>query len=122
MAQAKSALAWAKTKIGLPYEWGGAGPDGYDCSGLTMMSYRSAGVYINRTSRQQYVGVKKISYDDMRPGDLVFWTTNPKDPMAIYHVAMWAGNGQIVEAPRPGVPLRLTAMRWANTMPFAGRA
>ncbi|WP_246119432.1 NlpC/P60 family protein [Cellulomonas massiliensis] len=121
-AQAKAALAWAKTKIGLPYVWGGAGPDGYDCSGLTMMSYRAAGVNINRTSRQQYVGVKKIAYDDMRPGDLVFWTTNPKDPMAIYHVAMWAGNGQIVEAPRPGVPLRLTAMRWANTMPFAGRA
>ncbi len=57
----------------------------------------------------------------MRPGDLVFWGDNPNDPGSVYHVAMYIGNGQIVEASRPGVPLRVTAMRWTSTMPYAGR-
>ncbi|HWJ86366.1 MAG TPA: NlpC/P60 family protein, partial [Cellulomonas sp.] len=65
--------------------------------------------------------VLKISYDDLRVGDLVFWSTDPSNANAIYHVAMWAGNGQIMEAPAPGKPLRLVAMRWAGTMPYAGR-
>jgi hypothetical protein len=46
---------------------------------------------------------------------------DPNDPNAVYHVAMWVGSGQIMEAPRAGVPLRITAMRWASTMPYAGR-
>jgi len=65
--------------------------------------------------------VLKISYNDLRPGDLVFWSSNPNDPNAIHHVAMWAGNGTIMEAARPGTPLRLAKMRWSGTMPFAGR-
>ncbi len=120
-AQGQAAVAWAMTQIGKAYVWGATGPDSYDCSGLTMMAWRNAGVNINRTSRDQYKGVLKITYDEMRPGDLVFWTDDPNSADAIYHVAMWAGNGQIVEASRPGVPLRITPMRWANTMPYAGR-
>lgn len=120
-AQGRTALAEAKDKIGLPYIWGGTGPKGYDCSGLTMTSWQSAGVYLNRTSRDQYKQVLKINYDNLRVGDLVFWSTDPSNPNAIYHVAMWAGNGQIMEAPRPGVPLRVTSMRWSGTMPYAGR-
>lgn len=119
--QGNAAVAYAMTQLGKPYVWGATGPDSYDCSGLTMTSWRNAGVNINRTSRDQYKQVLKISYDDLRPGDLVFWTDDPTNPDAIYHVAMWAGNGQIVEAARPGVPLRVTAMRWAGTMPYAGR-
>ncbi|GEL95258.1 C40 family peptidase [Cellulomonas composti] len=114
------ALSSAKSKIGAPYVWGGTGP-GYDCSGLTMTSWSAAGVAINRTSRDQYKQVLKISYNDLRPGDLVFWSTDPSNPDSIYHVAMWAGNGQIVEAPRPGLTVRLTTMRWGGTMPYAGR-
>ena len=101
--------------------WGGNGPGGYDCSGLTSAAWRAAGVNLNRTSRDQYKQVLKISYDQLRPGDLVFWASNTNDPSTIYHVAIWAGNGQIVEASRPGVPLRVTSMRWSGTMPFAGR-
>ncbi|WP_370514121.1 C40 family peptidase [Cellulomonas sp. JZ18] len=107
--------------MGLPYVWGGTGPNGYDCSGLTSGAWRSAGVNLNRTSREQYKQVLKISYDQMRPGDLVFWGSNPNNPDSITHVAVYAGNGQIVEASRPGVPLRQVAMRWSGTMPFAGR-
>lgn len=117
----EAALAWAKTKIGLPYIWGGVGPAGYDCSGLTMSSWRTAGVNLARTTRDQYKQVLKISYNELRPGDLVFWSTNPNNVDAIYHVAIWAGNGQIMEASKPGDPLRVTSMRWGGTMPYAGR-
>ncbi|GEK22518.1 hypothetical protein CXY01_30380 [Cellulomonas xylanilytica] len=116
-----AALAWAQTKIGLPYVWGGVGPNGYDCSGLSMSAWRTAGVNLARTTRDQYKQVLKISYSELRPGDLVFWSTNPNNPDSIYHVAIWAGNGQIMEASKPGDPLRTIAMRWGNTMPFAGR-
>ncbi len=117
-----AAVEWAKTQLGKPYVWGGVGPVGYDCSGLTGTSWRTAGgVSLNRTSRDQYKQVLKISYDQLRPGDLVFWSTDPNNPDAIHHVAIWAGNGQIIEAPTFDKPVRLVAMRWAGTMPYAGR-
>ena len=120
-AAAPRRSAWAQTKIGLPYIWGGVGPDGYDCSGLTMSAWRTAGVNLARTTRDQYKQVLKISYNELRPGDLVFWSTDPNNADAIYHVAIWAGNGQIMEASKPGDPLRITSMRWGSTMPYAGR-
>jgi cell wall-associated NlpC family hydrolase len=120
--QGSAAVAWASAQVGLPYVYGSAGFESFDCSGLTMRSWQAAGVNLSRTSRDQYKQVLKISYDDMRPGDLVFYSTDPNDPDAIYHVAMWIGGNQVVEAPRPGVPVRITSMRWAATMPFAGRA
>ncbi len=119
--QGAAAVEWAKTQLGKEYVWGAYGPDSYDCSGLTMMSWRNAGVNIPRTSREQYKYVLKIPYDQLRPGDLVFWTDDPNDANAIYHVAMWIGGGQIIEASRPGVPLRIAPMRWSSTMPYAGR-
>lgn len=120
-AQGAAAVAWAVARVGTPYVWGGVGPDGYDCSGLTMKAWRDAGVNLNRTSRDQYKQVRKITYDEMRPGDLVFWGSNANNPDSITHVAMWMGNNQIVEAPRAGVPVRVTSMRWSGTMPYAGR-
>ena len=118
-----AAAAWASTQLNLPYVWGATGPDAYDCSGLTMRAWQLAGVAIPRTSRDQYTAAAKIGYADLRPGDLIFWGTDPLDPATIYHVAMWVGGGQIVEAARPGVPSRITPMgnRWANTMAYAGR-
>ena len=86
-----------------------------------MSAWRTAGVNLARTTRDQYKQVLKISYNELRPGDLVFWSTDPNNPDAIYHVAIWAGGGQIMEASKPGDPLRTTGMRWGNTMPFAGR-
>lgn len=114
-------MAWALERVGTPYLYGGTGPDGFDCSGLTMRAWSAAGVAINRTSRDQYRQVRKISYDSLRPGDLIFWGSVPSDPGSIHHVAMYVGGGQMVEAPRPGVPVRVTAVRWSGTMPFAGR-
>ena len=107
--------------MGLPYGWGSAGPDAYDCSGLTMTAWASQGVGITRTSRSQYQYVKKITYAQMRPGDLIFWATDTSNPATIHHVAMYAGGGMMVEAARPGVPLRVTPVRYAGTMAYAGR-
>jgi cell wall-associated NlpC family hydrolase len=120
-AQGEVAVDWALAQVGKPYAFGGSGPDSFDCSGLTMRAWQAAGLAINRTSRDQYRQVHKVTYESMRPGDLVFWGTNPADPGSIYHVAMFVGGGQMVEAPSAGNPVRVTSIRWGNTMPYAGR-
>lgn len=119
--QGQSAVSWAEGQVGLPYIWGGVGPDGFDCSGLTMKAWSAAGVGINRTAADQYKQILKISYSSMRPGDLIFWSSDTTDADQIYHVAMFVGGGQMVEAAKPGVPIRITSIRWSGTMPFAGR-
>ena len=120
-AQGATAVAWALQQVGKPYVYGASGPDAFDCSGLTMRAWGAAGVSLNRSSRDQYRQVYKITYSSMRPGDLVFSGTVPSDPGSVYHVAMYIGNGQVVEASRPGIPLRVAPVRWANAMPYAGR-
>ncbi len=114
-------MAWAKDQLGLPYEWGGDGPDSYDCSGLTMRAWQRAGVSLPHSSRLQYRTVEKIPYSSMRPGDLIFWATNTGDPGSIHHVAIYAGGGLMVEAPATGYDVRLVPVRWRHTMPMAGR-
>jgi cell wall-associated NlpC family hydrolase len=57
----------------------------------------------------------------MRAGDLVFWGTDPNDASSVYHVAIYLGNGQILEAPSPGQTVKISSMRWSNTMTYAGR-
>jgi len=121
-AQGQAAAAWAKTQTGLPYVLGAAGPAAYDCSGLTSSAWATQGISITRTSRSQYKQVMKITYQELRPGDLVFWATDSTNPDSIYHVAMWIGGGQIVEAATYGVVSHVTSMRWSGTMPYAGRA
>jgi len=120
-AQGSEALAWARSKIGVAYQWGGDGNPGYDCSGLTSGAWNAAGVWITRTSRSQYLTVGKVSYDRMRPGDLIFYANDTSDPSTIRHVAIYAGGGMMVEAPRPGLTVRETPVRWDEVMPYAGR-
>ncbi|MGI5188344.1 NlpC/P60 family protein [Promicromonospora sp. CA-289599] len=115
------AVAWARTRLGAPYLLGAAGPSAYDCSGLTMMSWASQGVHITRTSRSQYLAVGKVDYGSLRPGDLVFYGSDPSDPASIYHVAMYTGGGMMIEATLPGHPLSENPLRLANAMPYAGR-
>ncbi|MFD6142505.1 C40 family peptidase [Promicromonospora sp. NPDC060271] len=115
------AVAWARARLGAPYLLGAAGPSAYDCSGLTMMSWASQGVNITRTSRSQYLAVGKVGYGSLRPGDLVFYGSDPSDPASIYHVAMYTGGGMMIEATLPGQPLSENPLRLANAMPYAGR-
>lgn len=115
------AVAWARARLGAPYLLGAAGPTYYDCSGLTMMAWASQGVDITRTSRSQYLAVGKVGYDALRPGDLLFYGSDPADPASIYHVAMYTGGGMMIEATLPGHPLSENPLRLAGAMPYVGR-
>ena len=105
------ALAWAKKQLGKPYRFGATGPGAYDCSGLTLGAWKAAGVSINRTSQQQIRNGRAISKADLQPGDLVFFYSGPS------HVALYAGNGQVIHAPHPGASVRFAAL---SSMPFSG--
>jgi cell wall-associated NlpC family hydrolase len=115
------AVAWAKRQVGLPYRWGGEGPGSYDCSGLTMRAWQRAGVSLPHSSRAQYAVSQKIPYSRLRPGDLLFFATNPADPRTIHHVTMYAGGGLMVEAPATGLRIRVVPVRHRGEMPWAGR-
>ncbi|NUU23390.1 MAG: glycoside hydrolase, partial [Streptomycetaceae bacterium] len=93
---AQQAIGFALSKIGLPYIWGGVGPQGYDCSGLTSQAWLSAGVKIPRTSQEQWARLPRVPTGDMRPGDLIVYFGDAS------HIAMYLGNGLMVHAPRPG--------------------
>lgn len=115
-----AALAWAKTQLGKPYVYGAAGPNSYDCSGLTMQAYRHAGISIPRTSASQYYAGDLVPVGQMKPGDLFFYSDNGS-PSGIYHVAIYAGNGMRLHAPSPGKYVELVPMWWPNVLDYAVR-
>ena len=94
-----AALEAAKTKIGAPYVWGGNGPDSFDCSGLTSWAYKQAGVSIPRTAEQQAAAGTPVDLDDLQLGDLVTFYEGAS------HVGIYAGDGQVLNAPTQGVPV-----------------
>ena len=98
---ASRAIAFARSQIGDPYVWGAAGPNAWDCSGLTMGAWRAGGIYLPHYSVAQYTQSTPISPASLRPGDLVFWGSS-SSPSSIYHVALYVGNGMIIQAPRTG--------------------
>lgn len=100
--QIASFLNAAKSRIGLPYVWGAAGPAAFDCSGLVQWAFRYAGVNMPRVSEEQWFTGPHIPYADARPGDLLFWHYDPRDPSDIDHVAIYWGNGMMVVAPHTG--------------------
>ena len=107
---AVKAVNFALDKLGLPYEWGGAGPDTYDCSGLTMRAYESAGIALPRTAAQQAQVGEPVAVDDLLPGDLLFYATDPTDLNTVHHVVMYLGDGQIIHAPHTGDVVRIGPM------------
>ncbi|MER7184475.1 NlpC/P60 family protein [Streptomyces hyaluromycini] len=103
--RAAAAFAAAKTKLGTPYVYGATGPSSFDCSGLTSWAYAQAGVSIPRTSESQAtIGTKIYSTSDLQVGDLVFFFND------LHHVGLYAGNGQILHAPRTGTVVRYESM------------
>ena len=108
------------TQIGKPYIWGATGPNGYDCSGLTMRAFQNAGVNLPRTTGAQYAATSRVPVGDMRPGDLIFYSRNGS-ASGIYHVAIYAGNGMRVHAPSPGSSVEHVPIWWSNVLPYAGR-
>ena len=116
-----TAIATAKSYLGVPYVWGGESYGGVDCSGLTMLAWGSAGVDLPHLSRAQYGYGTHVPIGSMEAGDLIFWSSNGTQS-GIYHVAIYLGGGQMIEAPTFGVPVRITGVySWGSIMPYAVR-
>jgi cell wall-associated NlpC family hydrolase len=104
---AGSAIAFAEQQLGKPYQWGGTGPDAFDCSGLVMMAYRAAGINIPRTSQQQWTWGPRVSASQVQPGDLVFFVGADGTPTSPGHVGLVIGGGLMIEAYATGFPIRI---------------
>ncbi|MFI1799267.1 NlpC/P60 family protein [Streptomyces sp. NPDC020379] len=96
------ALEYAYQQIGKPYVWGAAGPESFDCSGLTSQAWAHAGDIIPRTSQEQWKSLPKVPLDRIRPGDLVVYFEGAT------HVAIYIGNGLVIQAPRPGATVKVS--------------
>ncbi len=103
-----TAIAFARSQIGKPYLWGGTGPDAFDCSGLMMMAYRSAGINIPRTSEEQWTWGPRVAPGHEQPGDLVFFAGSDGTTTSPGHVGMVIGHGMMIEAYATGFPIRIT--------------
>ncbi|TMK88097.1 MAG: hypothetical protein E6G57_08525 [Actinobacteria bacterium] len=111
---AGAAVSTAEAQIGKPYVYGAAGPDSFDCSGLTMYAWNAGGVSLSHSSQSQYSETTHVSGADMQPGDLLFYYSD------IHHVAMYVGGGMMVEAPHTGADVREVPMR-LDSLVGAGR-
>jgi cell wall-associated NlpC family hydrolase len=112
-AVAVAAINYACGQRGLPYVWGGNGPDGghagFDCSGLTKAAYGAAGVTLPRTAQTQYnAGPGVPAGQPLLPGDLVFYGT----PNNIHHVGLYIGGGRMINAPTFGQPVQIDNYRY----------
>jgi len=95
------AVKFACAQIGKIYVWGAAGPDHYDCSGLTMAAWAKAGVSLPHNARQQHDVTRRVSRGELRAGDLVFYYGD------LHHVAMYVGDGWVVHASQAGKPITM---------------
>ncbi len=100
-SQAGKAVAFAYAQIGCWYQWGGTGPcsAGFDCSGLVQAAWAAEGVSIPRDTYQEWAALPHVSMSSLQPGDLIFFS-------GIGHVAMYVGNGYIIDAPQTGEQIR----------------
>ncbi|MBE1535142.1 C40 family peptidase [Actinomadura algeriensis] len=114
---AGTALDFAYAQLGKPYGYGMEGPNSYDCSGLTMKAWGAAGVSITRTTNSQWAATKRVSKENLQPGDLVFFS-------GLGHVGMYVGNGKMIHAPRTGKNVEvvsITSGYYLNNYYGAGR-
>lgn len=107
----KDMLSVAYGQMGKPYAWGGSGPGSFDCSGFTSYAYRSIGVSLPHSSRAQYAGTSRVSRDQLKPGDLVFFGS------PIHHVGIYVGNGNMIDSSTYGRPV---GVRSINRSGYAG--
>nr|WP_206324662.1 MULTISPECIES: C40 family peptidase [unclassified Streptomyces] len=99
-SRAAAAVLAARSAVGKPYVWGATGPTAFDCSGLMVWSYRQAGISLPRTSAAQRNAGRQVPLSQAQPGDLVTYRGDAS------HVAIYAGNGQVIHAPYPGARVR----------------
>ena len=110
-AKAAKAIAFAKAQLGKPYVWGATGPNSYDCSGLVQAAWQAAGVNLPRTTWDQIDVGTRVPISDLEPGDLVFYFSD------ISHVAMYIGDGQMIQAPHTGAVIDIQPV---TEMPIYG--
>lgn len=96
------AISYARAQIGKPYRWAAAGPNAFDCSGLTMAAYRAANVQLPHYTGFQVLKGTAVTKDQLQPGDLVFPDSG--------HVQLYSGNGMVIEAPHTGTNVREVPM------------
>lgn len=110
-AVATGAVGYAMAQVGKSYVWGAAGPDSFDCSGLTMAAWATEGVSLPHSSSAQYASGTPVSESELQPGDLVFYYS------PISHVGIYVGNGQIVNALNPSSGVQVSGL---HDMPYSG--
>jgi cell wall-associated NlpC family hydrolase len=106
------AVTFAYNAIGTPYVWAGESPNGYDCSGLTKMAWAAAGVSLPHNAAMQWNALPHISRGDLAPGDLVFYSN-------LNHVAIYVGDGQIIQAPTFGESVKLSSVDMMSPYGYA---
>ncbi|MGI5270673.1 C40 family peptidase [Nonomuraea sp. CA-218870] len=112
--KAHKAVAVAKKQIGDPYRYGATGPHAFDCSGLVQFAWKKAGVSIPRVTNSQFARIKKkVSYKNLRPGDLMFFR-------GLGHVGMYVGKGKMVHSPSTGKTVRIEKLSGWRKSSFAG--
>jgi cell wall-associated NlpC family hydrolase len=116
---AEAAIDFAMAQMGKPYEWGADGPSTYDCSGLTMRAWQQGGVSLPHYSVAQYAQSQPVALSDIRRGDLVFFASD-SDYHSIYHVGLYIGGGQMIEAPYTGENVRISSI-WRSSLFGAAR-
>jgi len=109
--RAATAVAYAQAQLGDPYVWAAAGPDGFDCSGLTMAAWAAAGVSLPHSSAGQYGYGEYVPMSSLAPGDLVFYYS------PISHVGIYIGSGLIIHSPHAGDVVRVAGV---TSMPYVG--
>lgn len=112
------AVAEARKQLGKPYVYGGAGPDSFDCSGLTAWAWRAAGVQLSHSAYTQWFETTRVPINAVQPGDLLFFGDDGVE--SIHHDAIYIGNGEMIEASQTGTPIRIRGWRSADLV-GAGR-
>jgi peptidoglycan DL-endopeptidase CwlO len=107
VAELTTALRAAESRQGLPYVWGAAGPSAFDCSGLVQWSFAQAGIRMPRVAADQARTGPEVPISELEPGDLLFYHTDPTAPGYISHVAIYLGNGWMIQAPEPGLGVQI---------------
>ncbi|WP_435149544.1 NlpC/P60 family protein [Micromonospora aurantiaca (nom. illeg.)] len=114
--RALAAVRYALAQLGDPYLWAAEGPDRFDCSGLMLASYQAAGYRgLPRVAKDQYFATRSrtVSPTALLPGDLLFFASS-SSWTSVHHVAMYIGNGKMVEAPRTGDVVKISVVRWSR--------
>lgn len=101
--RAGAAVQYAYGALGKPYVWAADGPDGYDCSGLTLAAWRAAGVSLPHNTVMQWNAVPHISRSSLQPGDLVFYSS-------LGHVGIYVGSGRVIHSPTFGDVVKLSSV------------